>query len=61
MAKPQRDNYIDELYKTEALLQFALMHNDEAEAERLRAKLLRLSGLGEAGIGDCKPVWNGKN
>ena len=24
-------------------------------------KLLRLSGLGEAGIGDCKPVWNGKN
>ena len=61
MAMPQRDNYIDELYKTEALLQFALMHNDEAEIERLRGKLLRLSGLGEAGVGECRSVWIGRN
>ena len=61
MAMPQRDNYIDELYKTEALLQFALMHNDEPEIERLRGKLLCLSGLGEAGVGECRSVWNGRN
>lgn len=60
MAMPQKDYYIDELYKTEALLQFALMHDDQEEAERLRAKLWRLSGLGED-RGECKPVWNGKN
>jgi len=49
MAMPQRDVWIDELNKTDALLQFALMHDDHEEAERLRAKLRRLSGLGEEG------------
>jgi len=32
----------DEIYKTEALLQFALMSGDEETAERLREKLKRL-------------------
>lgn len=61
-----------EIYKTEALLQFALMHGDEEQAAVLREKLLRLTGLGSAGIGEppslsatscqeCKPVWNGAN
>lgn len=49
----------EEIYKIEALLQFALMHGDEAEAARLREKLLRLTGL--EGVCDCKPVWNGAN
>lgn len=49
----------DELYTTEALLQFALMHGDEEGAARLREKLLRLTGL--TSPGECKPVWNGKN
>lgn len=48
-----------EVYKTEAMLQFALMHGDEQEAARLREKLMRLTGLD--GVCDCKPVWNGEN
>jgi len=59
MAMPQRDNWIDELNKMDALLQFALMSGDEAEAECLREKMRRLSGLDENR--DCKPVWTGKN
>jgi len=57
MAMPQRDVWIDELNKTDALLQFALMHDDHEEAERLRAKLRRLSGLGEdGGTGGTDPT-----
>ena len=47
MAMPQRDNWIDELNKTDALLDYALQHGDLEEAERLRAKLRRLAELGE--------------
>ena len=36
MALPQHDNYIEEIYKTEACFQFSLMYNDEPEIERLR-------------------------
>lgn len=61
MAMQQRDKYIDELNRIDALLQFALMHGDEVEAARLRARLLELSGLGEKHIGECRPVWDGKN
>lgn len=49
-----------EIYKTEALLQFALMHGDEDEAARLREKLMRLTGL-DGVCQDCKPVRNGDN
>ena len=59
MAMPQRDNLIDEIVKTDALLEYAVMHGEEAEAERLRAKLRRLAAMGESG--ECKPVWNGQN
>ena len=59
MALPQRDNLIDAIQKTDALLEYAVMHGDEAEAERLRAKLRRLASLGEDD--ECKPVWNGEN
>lgn len=43
MALPQRDNLIDEIKRTDALLEFAVMHGDEAEAERLREKLRKLA------------------
>ena len=59
MAMPQRDMLIDEIRKTDALLEYAVMHGEEAEAERLRAKLRRLASMGDAG--ECKPVWNGRN
>lgn len=47
MAMVQRDDWIEALKRTDALLQFALMSGDEIEAARLRAKLRELSGLGE--------------
>ena len=59
MAMPQRDNLIDEIVKTDALLEYAVMHGEDEEAERLRAKLRRLAAMGEAG--ECMPVWNGQN
>ena len=40
MAMPQRDNLIDEIQKTDLLLEYAVMHGDDAEAERLRAERL---------------------
>ena len=59
MAMPQRDNLIDEIVKTDALLEYAVMHGEEQEAERLRAKLRRLAAMGD--VGDCHSVWNGRN
>ena len=47
MAMPQRDMLIDEIRKTDALLEYAVMHGEEAEAERLRAKLRRLAAMGD--------------
>ena len=35
MAMPQRDDLIDEIQKTDALLEYAVMHGEEAEAEYL--------------------------
>ena len=47
MAMPQRDELIDEIRKTDLLLEFAVMHGEETEAERLRAKLRRLAAMGD--------------
>ena len=47
MAMPQRDELIDEIRKTDLLLEFAVMHGEEAEAERLRAKLRQLAAMGD--------------
>ena len=43
MAMPQRDNVIEEIKRLDALLEYAVMHGDEAEAERLREELKRLT------------------
>ena len=59
MAMPQRDELIDEIRKTDLLLEYAVMHGEEAEAERLRAKLRRLASMGDRC--ECKPVWDGRN
>ena len=43
----------------DAMLEYAVMHGEVEEAERLRAKLRQLASMGDDG--ECKPVWNGQN
>ena len=43
MAMPQRDNTIEAIKRLDALLEYAVMHGDEAEADRLRRELRRLT------------------
>ena len=43
MAMLQRDNVIEEIKRLDALLEYAVQHDDEAEAERLREELKRLT------------------
>lgn len=43
MAMPQRDNAIEEIKRLEALLEYAVMHGEVEEAERLREALKRIT------------------
>ena len=43
MAMPQKDNVIEEIKRLDALLEYAVEHGDEVEAERLREELNRLT------------------
>ena len=43
MAMPQRDDTIEAIKRLDALLEYAVMHGDEAEAERLREELRKLT------------------
>ena len=43
MATPQRDNVIEEIKRLDALLEYAVQHDDEAEAERIHEELKRLA------------------
>ena len=43
MAMPQRDNKIEAIKRLDALLEYAVVHNDEAEADRIRAELRKLT------------------
>ena len=43
MAKPQRDDMIEAIKRLDALLEFAVMHGDEKEAERIREELRKLT------------------
>ncbi len=43
MAMPQRDNAIEEIKRLDALLEYAVQHGDEAEDERLREALRRIT------------------
>jgi hypothetical protein len=40
---PQRDNAIEEIKRLDMLLEYAVQHGDEAEAERLREELKRIT------------------
>ena len=43
MAMPQRDNTIETIKRLDALLEYAVQHGDEAEAERIREELRKLT------------------
>ena len=43
MAMPQRDDTIEAIKRIDALLEYAVMHDDEEEAERLREELRKLT------------------
>ena len=43
MAMPQRDEKIEAIKRLDLLLEYAVMHNDESEAARLRAELRSLT------------------
>ena len=43
MAMPQRDEMIEEIKRLDALLEYAVMHGEEEEAERLRTALRKLT------------------
>ena len=43
MAMPQRDDTIEAIKRLDALLEYAVMHGDEEEAERLREELRSLT------------------
>ena len=43
MAMSQRDDKIEAIKRLDLLLEYAVMHNDEAEADRLRAAFHRLT------------------
>ena len=43
MAMPQRDDTIEAIMRLDALLEYAVTHGDEEEAERLREELRKLA------------------
>ena len=43
MAMPQRDDCIEEIKRIDALLEYAVMHGETEEAERLRETLRNLT------------------
>ena len=43
MAMPQRDDTIEAIKRLDALLEYAVMHGGEEEAERLREELRKLT------------------
>ena len=43
MAMPQRDDTIEAIKRLGALLEYAVMHGDEEESERIREELKRLT------------------
>jgi hypothetical protein len=43
MAMPQRDDTIEAIKRLDVLLEYAVMHGDEEEAERIRAELHKLT------------------
>lgn len=59
MAMPQRDNLVDEIQKADILLEYAVLHGEMDDAERLRAKPRKLAAIDDTS--ECQTVWNGRN
>ena len=60
MAMPQRDDTIEAIKRLDALLEYAVMHGDETEAERIREErtggcigLRKVGGRGATAL----PKW----
>ena len=45
MAIPQRDDLIEEIKRTDLLLEWAVQHGEEEEARRLREELRKLTEM----------------
>ena len=45
MALPQRDNFIEDIKRTDLLLEWAVQYGKEEESEGLRQKLRRLTEM----------------
>ena len=43
MAMPQRDDTIEAIKQLDALLEYAVVHGDEEESERIREELRKLT------------------
>lgn len=43
MALPQGDRLIEEMKRTDALLEYAVMHGEDEEADRFRERLKKLA------------------
>ena len=43
MAMPQRDDTVEAIKRLDAVLEYAVMHDDEEEAERIREELRKLT------------------
>ena len=43
MAMPQRDDWIEEIKRLDALLEYAVRHGEEKEAERIREELRKIT------------------
>ena len=56
MAMPQRDETIEEIKRLDALLEYAVMHGDEAEAERCECRAMQKQLRAKAGM---KPLMKG--
>ena len=54
MTRPEGDDLIDEIRKTDLLLEYAVQHGEVEEAERLRAKLRHLAAMGDRDEGMSK-------
>ena len=57
----QRDETIAEIWRLDALREYAVMHGDEGEAERLRAALRKLTDKVYRGKTGRRGTWNCKN
>ena len=57
MAMPQRDDTIEAIKRLDALLEYAVMHNDEAEAERMAERLAGIDGVEIEVSHTAKQYW----